>query len=419
MITGRDIVLISSIEWDCLWQHPQEIALRLARAGNRVLYVENTGVRSPGIKDASRVLRRLKSWAGALGTRGVRQVAPDTYVASPVVLPPFKPGWVRAANRRLFLPLVRKAARDLGMRDVIVWTHLPTDTALDLIQLLRTPRSVVVYYCIADFSRLTPWPSRLLESEEQVARLSDVVFANSEQLAAHCARWSDNVHTFPPGVNMEAFPWEELDTKSEERPGGPQPPDASSEQRLLRSLPHPVVGYIGGLHRHVDIDLLAAMARSRPQWSWVFVGSIQSAVDKISELPNVHLLGQQPHGELVRFVRHFDVGIVPYLNTPETETVIPVKINEYLAAGKHVVSTDLPSVCHLNGENGVLTTAPGRPEDFLRAIEHALRKPNGVGDIMRRREVAMYNDWTKRLDEMTAHISAALRLKCRNGVEES
>ena len=72
MITGRDIVYISSIEWTFLWQVHQEVALRLARAGNRVLYIENMGVRSPGLKDASRILSRLKHWAGSFTTRGVR-----------------------------------------------------------------------------------------------------------------------------------------------------------------------------------------------------------------------------------------------------------------------------------------------------------------------------------------------------------
>ena len=89
MITGRDILYISSIEWDFLWQAHQEIARRLAATGNRVLYVENTGVRSPGIKDAKRVVSRLRRSLHTLGRRGARQVAPNIFVYSPLVLPPF------------------------------------------------------------------------------------------------------------------------------------------------------------------------------------------------------------------------------------------------------------------------------------------------------------------------------------------
>ena len=63
MFSGRDVILISSIEWDFNWQGHQEIATRLARAGNRVLYVENMGVRTPGLHDARRVAHRLSRWA--------------------------------------------------------------------------------------------------------------------------------------------------------------------------------------------------------------------------------------------------------------------------------------------------------------------------------------------------------------------
>ena len=75
MITGHDILYISSIEWDFLWQSHQEIVRRLAAAGNRVLYIENTGVRSPGLKDTKRVASRLSRWLKSLRSGGVRHVA--------------------------------------------------------------------------------------------------------------------------------------------------------------------------------------------------------------------------------------------------------------------------------------------------------------------------------------------------------
>src|SRR5438309_2300954 len=111
MIKGKDIILISSIEWDFLWQHAQEIALRLSQEGNRVLYVENTGVRSPGIKDVSRIASRLKLWAKSQRSRGVREVCPNLFVCSPLVLPPFGSHWRGQINRRILLPLVRRTAR--------------------------------------------------------------------------------------------------------------------------------------------------------------------------------------------------------------------------------------------------------------------------------------------------------------------
>jgi hypothetical protein len=89
MIQGRDIVCISSIDWDFNWQGPQELASRLSRAGNRVLFIENMGIRSPKLKDAGRVAHRLRRSLSSLNSHGLRQVEPNLHVHSPLVLPPF------------------------------------------------------------------------------------------------------------------------------------------------------------------------------------------------------------------------------------------------------------------------------------------------------------------------------------------
>lgn len=403
MISGKDIVFISSIDWGFLWQGHQEIASRLAQAGNRILYVENTGIRSPGFADVGRVSDRLVKWARSLRSGGVRQVAPDIYVCSPLVLPPFGARWQRLFNRRVLLPLVRRTARRLGMQDTLIWTYLPTDTALDLIQLLRTPRSVVVYYSVADFEQLTPWVNQLRQREKEISECSDVIFATLPELAARSARWNRNVHVFPFGVNLDAFPLVENpngDTAPEvERPSGPG---------LLKSLPRPIIGYIGGLHQHVDYGMLREMARSCPDWSWVFVGAIQTSVADLAGLPNTYLLGQQEHGRLVQYVRQFDVCIVPYVNSPATATVVPTKINEYLAMGKPVVSTDLPAVREFNAQHDILHTASTEPKTFLLAIERALQVGTDEAAIARSRAIAELGDWDSRLEAMTKLIETKL-----------
>ena len=66
MITGRDVLYLSSIDWAFQWQGPQELAVRLGAAGNRVVYVENTGVRTPRLSDAGRVISRLARWGRSI-----------------------------------------------------------------------------------------------------------------------------------------------------------------------------------------------------------------------------------------------------------------------------------------------------------------------------------------------------------------
>lgn len=410
MITGRDILYISSIEWNFLWQGHQEIALRLAAAGNRVLYVENTGVRSPGLQDAGRVALRLKRWAGALGSQGVREVAANIHVCSPVVLPPFGPSWRREANRRLFVPLLLRTAARLGMRDPLVWTYLPNDTTLELIRSQRRRgKCTLVYYCVADFTQLTPHVKQLMASENEIIATSDVLFAHCKDLATKFKLLNPNTHVFPFGVNLDAFPYDHSPRSGPARSNGHgRLPRDSGASAFIGHLPKPVIGYVGGMHRHVDFGLIRKMALRRPNWSWVCVGALQAALGDLERLPNVYLTGERPHAELVDYVRQFDVCIVPYVNSAYTATVVPTKINEYLAVGKPVVSTALPAVCDFNNEHRVLITTAAEPESFLNGIAQALAMPCDEETRLRRRRVAELGDWGARFNKMCRLVEQSL-----------
>ena len=178
-------------------------------------------------------------------------------------------------------------------------------------------------------------------------------------------------------------------------------PTHDSGGQQLSSLPRPIIGYTGGLHRHVDFDLLAQMAEARPDWSWVLVGPFQASVEKLQGYGNIHLLGPRPHEELSGHLLSFDVCIVPYLKSAYTDTVVPVKINEYLASGKPVVSTDIPTVREFNERHSVLITTDNNRDDFLKSIEEALLLPNDEATIARRRAVAALCDWSVQLEAMS------------------
>jgi glycosyltransferase involved in cell wall biosynthesis len=408
MFSGRDVILISSIEWDFNWQGHQEIATRLARAGNRVLYVENMGVRAPGLRDARRVAQRFSHWAGSLLDGGVRQVAPDLYVCSPLIMPPFGGRLRHQFNRRFLLPMLLRVVRNLDFDPSVVWTFLPTDTVASFVRMIRGPRGVVVYYCIADFAELTPNREDILRSEREIIELSDVIFAQGPHLAEHCSLPGKRPEIFPFGVNIDRFSRNGHAHGEAARDGAA---GANGNGSALKNLPRPVIGYVGGIHKFFDVEMLTAMARARPEWSFVLVGPLQTSPGELKRLPNVHLAGQKPHEELPDYIRGFDVGIVPYLFNTYTATVVPTKINEYLAMGKPVVSTDLPEVSNFNGKHGVIITSPNRAREFVASIERALLTSGEESVITRRREVAALNDWEARYERMSLLIEQELRRK--------
>jgi glycosyltransferase involved in cell wall biosynthesis len=390
MISGRDVLYLSSIDWDFQWQGPQEIAVRLGAAGNRVLYVENTGIRAPRVTEARRVAQRLGSWAGTRRQGGARTVAPNVQVVAPLVLPPLGSTWQRAGNRALLAAQLRGGFADF--RPSLIWTYLPTDTVLDLMARFDRSDAAVVYYCVADFSQYTPHPDRLATSENALVRRSDVVFVSCDSLADRFGR-APHVHIYPFGVDLDIF----------------QPGETGAPTEL-DDLPRPLIGYVGALERAIDLDLMIATARARPDWTWVYVGTVRRDLGELAQLPNVRILGQRPHAQLPALLRQFDVAIVPYAHNRFTETVVPTKINEYLAMGKPVVATDLPSVLDFERRHRVITTSPPEPTAFVAAIEAALPATDPL-TIARRRAVAAQASWSTRLERMSALVEEALRAK--------
>jgi len=407
MITGRDIILISSIDWEFNWQGHQEIATRFAEAGNRVVYVENMGVRSPGLHDVRRVAQRFFHWAGSLLDGGLRQVSPRLYVCSPLILPPFGSTAQRHLNSRLLLPFLLSAVEKLGFKPDIIWTFLPTDTAADLVELFKQLHAVVVYYCIADFAELSPHHNEILKSERLMIQLSDVIFAQCPKLAERCSRDDKKAEIFPFGVNMSHFANEKVGSNASSHL--PTSTAAFSIPNFLSELPRPVIGYVGGIHRYLDTQMLAAMARARPEWSWVLVGPRQTSVRELKQIPNIYLAGPKVHKELPNYIRGFDVGIVPYKSNGYTATVVPTKINEYLAAGKPVVSTDLPEVIAFNDNHGIIMTSPNQPSQFIASIEKALSTSTEGDVINQRRTIAALHDWDGCFDRMNQSIERALQ----------
>jgi glycosyltransferase involved in cell wall biosynthesis len=296
------------------------------------------------------------------------------------------------------------------MEDALILTYLPTDTALDLVTQLRTTRSAVVYYRIDNLAALTPHAEELRLSERAMIETSDLVLANSPELARLPSTISDNVRVFPPGVNLDAFtPRGGADGEAH------LAPEVREGVERVRRLSRPLVGYVGAISDHINGEMVEASVRRRPEWSWVFVGPGESPLRGLGGLPNVHFLGQQPHRSLTNFIREFDVCIIPYRLNPYTATVVPTKLNEYLAVGKPVVSTNLPAVRHFDEQHGVLTISDEAPENFLRAVESALGQ-SGEQDAARRRAAAAHGDWQKRLEEVSVLFEAALRGKGTDGV---
>jgi uncharacterized SAM-binding protein YcdF (DUF218 family)/glycosyltransferase involved in cell wall biosynthesis len=396
MLTGRDVICISAIDWDFIWQGHQEIMATLAGAGNRVLYIENTGVRPPRLRDLPRVRNRLRNWAR--GINGFRRERENLFVYSPLVLPLPYSRVARAINRTVLLRSLERWMRTVGATRPVVWTFLPTPLALDLIH--RLEPALTVYYCIDDLASSSGAARRVARSEARLFREADLVFATSTKLRERALRYRPRVELFPFGVAYEEF--------EQVRKGNDELPED------LRRLRRPVVGYVGGLHQWVDQALLGAVADQLPDVSFALIGPAQADVSELARRPNVHLLGIRPHAELPRYIKGFDAGLVPYRLSDYTAHVYPTKLNEYLAMGIPVVATELPEITRFNAEHdGVVCEVPHEAGRFATAVREAIDDV-APARIERRIEAARANGWDMRIARMSALMDEALRRRERD-----
>ena len=392
VLKGQDIVCISSIDWDFIWQGHQQIMSTLAANGNRVLFVENTGVRRPNFKDIPRLRKRIRNWWR--GTKGFRQEQDNLFVYSPLVLPFPYSRVARWMNRFIITRAIRRWIQALGLQRPLVWTFLPTPLALDIIDAIEP--TLVIYYCIDDFESSSSGARLIRQTEDRLLKAADLVFVTSERLRHRVLEQREQVEVLPFAVDFPRFEKERLANQS--------------KPNELVEIDSPIVGYVGGLHRWVDQELLVEAARVLPDVEFVFVGPEQCDMSKLKAQPNIHLLGSRNYDELPRYIKCFDVGLIPYVLSEYALNVYPTKLNEYLAMGLPVVATNLPEVRKFNEDFSDVVRIGDGPASFASQIQESLAN-NTPAQVQRRIEVASQNSWQARLEHMSTLITTAITVK--------
>jgi len=178
----------------------------------------------------------------------------------------------------------------------------------------------------------------------------------------------------------------------------------------LKQYPKPIIGYFGNIERRIDYTILEYIAKTHPEWSFVMVGPVEAEYipPQIFSIPTIFFVGRQPYSRLPEFLKGFDVAIVPFKVDDISRTIYPLKLYEYLGAGKPVVSTFFnPDV--LEKKDGIIFLAD-TPELFADAILQALTS-NNDSNVEKRLEIARNNTWECRGEEFSNLVESLLLKK--------
>ena len=374
-LDGRPILCFSNIEWGIWKQRHHHLMERFAQA-NRVLFIETLGMRSPNLlspHDLRRIGGRLSRVAReALSPRGAttgkdRDLPDNLSVYSPLVVPFHGSSAVRRVNTRLVLRDLRHRLRAEGLTDPILWVYLPTDLVLEVAAGLN--HRLLVYDCVDEITAFRDAPAGLVDSERRIIDAADVIFASSRCLQEKCRVRNPRVHYVPNAGEVDRFA---RDSR------GPEPAD-------IAGLPRPRVGYVGAIREWFDLELLEAAAGRFPDASFVLIGDDASELAPLrARFPNIHVLGSRPYELLPAYLGALDVCLIPFRDTELIRNTHPIKVYEYLAAGRPVIATPMREIEHMQE---VDLAAHGEP--FLQALGRRLQEsPDPEGNRRRRDSVA-------------------------------
>jgi len=191
---------------------------------------------------------------------------------------------------------------------------------------------------------------------------ADVVFAGGYRLYESKSRYHHNVHFFGCGVDVKHFGRARLAETL-------IPDDATGLQR-------PVFGYFGVIDERLDYELIGALAAARPNATVLMIGPVAKVDPRdLPQGPNIKWLGQRPYADLPRYLKAFDVCLMPFALNEATEYINPTKTLEYMASGKPIVSTPVADV--VRNFTPIVSIAR-TPAEFVQAVTLAAAQTDEV-----------------------------------------
>lgn len=369
-----DVVCLSHLRWDFVYQRPQHLMSRFARHAQVFFFEEPIWGEGPA---------RLE-----VGERpeGVR-----------VAVPHLPHGLSPAAAEEAQGDLLQDLLEDHGVTDYVLWYYTPMAVGFSA----DLSPAAVVYDCMDELSLFRGAPPALLERESRLLALADLVFTGGQSLYEAKRDRHPQVHAFPSSIEADHF-------------GRARSP--LSEPADQAGIPRPRLGYFGVIDERIDLDLLAGLADLRPDWQLVMVGPVVKIdPESLPRRANLHYLGMKDYKDLPAYLAGWDAALMPFADNESTRFISPTKTPEYLAGGRPVISTPVRDVVRPYGEMGLVEIA-AEPAEFAAAVERALARhaPGIEGGTEREAWLARVDahlsrgSWSRTFERMSDLIDAAV-----------
>jgi len=354
----KDIICFPIINWDYRFQRPQHIMTEFVKNGHRIFYLTVN-------------LRKLDK------PYEIKQLSENIFQIefnSPKFFDIYKDIFDESLISKV-LESFQIFSNELKL-DAVCFVEFPTWTPL-VLELKKQFNCGIIFDCLDDFTGFSNVIKEREKEEKTLVKNSDLVIATASYLLKKVMKETSKTLFLPNACEFSHF-------------------NRISSDRPLRDYKKPIIGFFGSIADWFDNNLIEFVAEKRPNLTFVFIGhTFGSDIRKLQQLKNVHFLGERPYSELPNYLHEFDVCLIPFKVTPLIIATHPVKIYEYLAAGKAVVTTDIPELLPMDN----LCYIAKNKQDFLVKIDLAL-KENDENLVQRRMDFASKNTWEQRFSDL-------------------
>ncbi|GFE70689.1 UDP-galactopyranose mutase [Chroococcus sp. FPU101] len=328
-----DIICISHLRWNFVYQRPQHLLSRCATA-KRVFFIEEPIFTPEPIEE-------LKVTQDKTGVT--------------VVVPHLQQGLNEEAIQAKVKELIDRFLIEQSIRKYICWYYTP----MGLSYTRHLQPEAIIYDCMDELSAFKGASPAIKSYEAELFSRADVVFTGGQSLYESKVKQHPNVYAFPSSVDVPHF--------AQGRRIQEDPSDQAS-------IPHPRLGFFGVIDERMDIELLTGIADARPDWHLVIIGPVVKIdPNTLPQRDNIHYLGGKDYQELPNYLAGWDLALLPFAQNESTRYISPTKTPEYLAAGKPVISTSIRDVVRPYGDLGLVRIA-NTADEFVQAAETAMQE---------------------------------------------
>ncbi|MBI5077269.1 glycosyltransferase [Candidatus Falkowbacteria bacterium] len=291
--------------------------------------------------------------------------------------------------------------RVLNLKNIVFWSYNPMFTEF----IGKLNEKLFIFDTVDNWTEHAAYlklmsKRKLIKNYQAIAEKADLIFTVSRELKdfyRELGRTRD-VHWIPNGVDYAHF----------------NEPEKIEKANPLAKISGPIIGYLGTIECRVDFDLIAKIASAHRDKTIALCGPVWPSIkhelkQKLSKYKNIILTGRVKYDDIPSYINRFDVAIIPHKINEFIKSTNPMKMYDYLACGKPIVTTRGAGVDMFAD----YVYATNDPNKFVKFIDDAINTDSAEKQNQRR-EIVRSHSWQARVNEMTRFVVEKLSMHRSN-----